>query len=163
MAHSPKSAAALNLLAELGNGAAQVVGQLLLLGKRGRNTGNQLTDAVLVGVEVKQSADNNRGGSRVHLLEINLNESLHLVVVQVSGELIDEVKAIADVDKRAGILQVHLDEVVLDLLGVVEVVVQADATDLKNGEVRPCSFKVSVKENEHIKLKGEKKKGHKEC
>ena len=52
-----------------------------------------------------------------------------LVRVEVGSELIHEAKAIADVNQRARVLEVLLEQVLFHLLGVVVVVVAAHTLD----------------------------------
>ena len=101
------------------------------VGLDGRShAGQQLLDLLVAGVEVEQRADDWRSGLAVHALHVRLDEHEHVLLVQVVGELLHVVEAVAHVDERARVLEVLLQQELLHLLGVVVVVVAAHALHL---------------------------------
>ena len=73
----------------------------------------------------------NRGQPKsTHLVAVDLDVLLEVVAVEVGRHLLDEVVAVADVDQRPRVRELHLHEELLDGLGLVDGRVAADALDL---------------------------------
>mmetsp|Transcript_27593 Transcript_27593/g.79608 ORF Transcript_27593/g.79608 Transcript_27593/m.79608 type:complete len:1497 (-) Transcript_27593:110-4600(-) len=102
-----------------------------LIDGAGRSDSHQnALDKVLVGTEIEQLADNLRGLGRRDLGDVNLNVLEQTVQVQVLRQLINKVETITDMDQRAGIGKLGILQILLHLLGDVNVRITADALGL---------------------------------
>jgi hypothetical protein len=97
---------------------------------RARDRRQQLLDSGLVAVYVQKSANNLRRARGVDTLDVNLDEAGEAILVQVENQVVNEVEAVAHDDERQLVREFRLLEEVLDLLGVVEVALAADALHL---------------------------------
>mmetsp|Transcript_29299 Transcript_29299/g.55358 ORF Transcript_29299/g.55358 Transcript_29299/m.55358 type:complete len:1135 (-) Transcript_29299:64-3468(-) len=85
---------------------------------------------VLVAVKFEKLSNNLGGLAGTDLLHVNLDVLEKVVRVQVSGHLVNEVVPVADVDERTGVGELGVHEEALDLGGVVDGRITADAFNL---------------------------------
>ena len=102
-----------------------------LIDGAGRSDSHQnALDEVLVGAKIEQLADDLGGLGRRNLGNVNLNVLQQTVQVQVIRKLVNEIETIADMDQRAGIGKLGILQILLDLLGDVNVRIAADTLGL---------------------------------
>jgi hypothetical protein len=78
-----------------------------------------LLDVDLVAIELEKSSEYLWSSVLVDLEKIDLNELVLLVVVEISGELIDEVVHVAKIDQRSWIWELGFLQEILHFFWVV--------------------------------------------
>mmetsp|Transcript_10474 Transcript_10474/g.36145 ORF Transcript_10474/g.36145 Transcript_10474/m.36145 type:complete len:1393 (-) Transcript_10474:82-4260(-) len=99
-------------------------------GKQGADAQDEVGDELLVALHVQESSDNLGGLGGIDLLDVSLDVLEHVVLEKVEGKVPDEVKPVANIDERPGVLELGLHEELLGLLRVVEVALPGDPLHL---------------------------------